>query len=149
MRKHSKFICTIHVLLCVGLLMVGCNRNDSNTTTDASQNINELNLENVYVDIATDDNGFYSLLANVNLYSDEGGIYSFYITDPRVLAFNVSDSYIGGVCLINGMDIETLLDRLNAMSEDIESGDKDSALEKLKEIVDFLNEQAILDYCPT
>lgn len=149
MRIHSKIICAALALLCACLLLVGCSRNDSSTTADLPQSINELNLENICVDIATDNNGFYSLIANVNLCSGESGIYSLYITDPRVLAFNVSDSYIGGVCLINGMDIETLLDRLNTMSEDIESGDKNSALEKLKEVVDFLSDQAVYDYCPT
>lgn len=150
MKKHSKIICAALVLLCACLLLVGCSsRNDSSTATDLPQDINELYLENVCVDIASNDNGFYSLFANVNLYGDENGIYSLYITNPIVLSFNVSDSYIGGVCLINGVDIETLLDRLNTMSEDIESGDKNSALEKLKEVVDFLSEQAVYDYCPT
>lgn len=103
--------------------------------------------EQICVDIATKGDGYYSTFSDVTIayYKDE--ISYILIENPTLLAFKVSDQYEGGVCLIDGVELEqmiqSLIDAKNALDE------TDAANIYIDIVLEILQSKGIYDYCPT
>jgi len=145
----------ISILMCIVLCFAfaGCSgkTDDTNTTVEETEYspYSEEKYERIMVDFATNDNGFYSLYADVTLGYYENELAEVFIENPALLAFKVSDIYSGGVCLIDGVDITLLINKLNLAQEAINNNDLESAKEYIANVLEFIKNQPIYDYCPT
>lgn len=71
--------------------------------------------EMVCVGVEVGEQGYYSLLADVELDYYDGKVSAVYIIDPALLAFSVSERWAGGVCLMSGEDMAELMTLLHEM----------------------------------
>ena len=76
--------------------------------------------KHVYVDVATNTNGFYALMteeATVE-FDENGELLSVYAEDAYVVAFKVSDIWEGGIYIYSGEEMQSILDSLKAIAGD-------------------------------
>lgn len=94
--------------------------------------------DSVCVDVSVHEDGFYSLISNVEIHYYDGGIGYISINDPTLLAFQVSSIYKGGVWMLDLDEGQTIMDELTDVSETLkEQGDSELAgqIENLIEIM--------------
>lgn len=105
--------------------------------------------ERICVDIATKDGGFYSTFSDVTIIYYDNVAYNVRISDPTLLAFKVSDTYDGGVCLIDGAEIEQVIQQLTDAKSALDEMDTETASDYIEIILELLRSKAVYDYCPT
>ena len=97
----------------------------------------ELSAETVCVDVTANEDGYYSLFADVTVdFGDDGQIQTVSIEDTTLLAFQVSSCYPGGAYIYTGKDMRQLIERLESAASAAGDGEtKDliqSVIEELK-----------------
>lgn len=75
----------------------------------------DVTCEAVCVGVEVGEQGYYSLLADVELHYYDGEVSAVYVIDPTLLAFSVSERWAGGVCLMSGEDMAELMTLLHEM----------------------------------
>ena len=106
--------------------------------TGAYENDHTETYDSVCVDVSAHEDGFYSLISNVEIHYYDGGIGYISINDPTLLAFQVSSMYKGGVWMLDLDEGQTIMDELTNVSETLkEQGDSELAgkIENLIEIM--------------
>ena len=94
--------------------------------------------DSVCVDVSAHEDGFYSLISNVEIHYYDGGIGYISINDPTLLAFQVPSMYKGGVWMLDLDEGQTIMDELTNVSKTLkEQGDSELAgkIENLIEIM--------------
>jgi len=152
-----KKIIAILICLCLCVSFAGCtNRStlsESVDTTDALETSGRVtekeneHYEQVCVDIATKGNGCYSTFSDVTISYYEDKVSYILIKNPTLLAFQVSDQYEGGVCLIDGVELERMIQSLINAKDALSETDAASAYIDI--VLEILQSKGIYDYCPT
>lgn len=143
-----KKIIAVLICLCLCASFSGCS--SKNTPSDAeTENKEDDYYENICVDITTEGDGFYSTFADVTVVYHGNGVSYIVVENPTVLAFKVSDKYDGGVCLIDGAEIEQMIHSLTAAMDSLGEDDTGTASYYISILLELLNQKAIYDYCPT
>uniref|UniRef100_A0AAU8AXS5 Uncharacterized protein n=1 Tax=Dulem virus 37 TaxID=3145755 RepID=A0AAU8AXS5_9CAUD len=132
MKKILAFIIT----MLLAILFSGCvSQSEADGTAEAFVPTGELSAQNVIIDIANDNNGYYELMADVTVSFDDDGMITWVAAeDAVVLAFQVSDYYEGGVYVYSGTEMDELLSALKAIAENADSNDA----EDLQDIIERL-----------
>lgn len=152
-----KKVIAILICICLCISFAGCaNRSTLSESVEiadvpeTSEQVTEKEdeyYEQVCVDIATEGNGCYSTFSDVTIAYYEDKVSYILIENPTLLAFQVSDRYEGSVCLIDGVELEqmiqSLIDAKNALSE------TDVASAYIDIVLEILQSKGIYDYCPT
>lgn len=89
MRKIIAFIAAL--LMVLPLSACGTSAADDHTET----------YDSVCVDVSAHEDGFYSLMSNVEIHYYDGGMGYISINDPTLLAFQVSSMDKGGVWMLD------------------------------------------------
>ncbi len=98
------------------------------------------NAEHICVDIAVNQSGFYSLFADAELQYHDGEIDCIYITNPALLAFQVSEQFGGGVYLLNLDEGEYIVDALTEIANTMKGKGEDNLAEQLEYIINTITE---------
>ena len=69
-------------------------------------------LGQVCVDIETNANGHYMLYADVSIDYEDDSPPHVTLDNPILLAYNIPDKYVDGVCLLSGQDISDMIEHL-------------------------------------
>lgn len=86
--------------------------------------------DSVCVDVSAHEDGFYSLMSNVEIHYYDGDVRSISVNDPTLLAFQVSSMHKGGVWILDLDEGQTMMDELTDVSETLkEQGDSGLAAE--------------------
>lgn len=122
------------VMVCA---VAGCSQQPEEGTVEAFVPTGELSAETVCVDVTANEDGYYSLFADVTVdFGDDGQIQTVSIEDTTLLAFQVSSSYPGGAYIYTGEDMRQLIERLESVASAAGDGEtKDliqSVVEELK-----------------
>lgn len=81
----------------------------------------DVTSEMVLVGVKVGEQGYYSLLSDVEISYDDGRVSYVYVIDPTLLAFSVSEGWAGGVCLMSGEDMAELMTLLHEMLQTYQS----------------------------
>lgn len=117
--------------------VAGCSKQPEEGTVEAFVPTGEISAETVCVDVTANEDGYYSLFADVTVdFGDDGQIQTVSIEDTTLLAFQVSSRYPGGAYIYTGEDMKQLIERLeSAVSTADDSETKDlieSVIEELE-----------------
>lgn len=117
--------------------VAGCSQQPEEGTVEAFVPTGELSAETVCVDVTANEDGYYSLFADVTVdFGDDGQIQTVSIEDTTLLAFQVSSCYPGGAYIYTGEDMRQLIERLESAASAAGDGEtKDliqSVIEELK-----------------
>lgn len=100
--------------------------------------------EKVCVDIANNDGGYYCMWADVDIsYDTNGDIYGIFLDDPALLAFQVSNTFEGGVGVMNGVDVEKVIAILENYIDD-SNMTGDAQIEYLYEILEIMKDVPVI-----
>ncbi len=90
------------------------------------------------VDIGTDNGGSYCMWSDADIsYDADGNVYAIYLYDPTLLAFQVSDTFEGGVGVMDGVDVEKVLAILeNYIDQKNMTGD--APIEDIYEVLEIM-----------
>lgn len=153
-----KKMIAILVCLCLCVSITGCvyrnapseitTNTDIPETSEQSTEKEDEYYERICVDISTKGDGFYSTFSDVEIHYYEDDISYILIDNPTLLAFKVSDQYEGGVCLIDGVEVEQMIQNL-IDAKDALGGSDTEVVSYIDIVLEILQSKGIYDYCPT
>ena len=73
--------------------------------------------DNVGVNVGVNEDGFYNLMSEMEIHYYDDHISYITVNDPKLLAFQVSSKYKGGVWVMNLEDGQKTINELTAASE--------------------------------
>lgn len=152
-----KKIIAILICLCLCVSFAGCaNKStpsentdivDAHETSESVTKKEDEHYKQVCVDITTKGNGCYSTFSDVKIAYYKDKVSYILIENPTLLAFQVSDRYDGGVCLIDGVELEQMIQSLIDAKDTLNETDAASAYIDI--VLEILQSKGIYDYCPT
>ena len=145
----KKLLALLLVLLMFGLSACGSPAANAPDTDTDSQETVEVKAENVPVGLVVNEDGYYSLYADVSAMMQDGEMTSLEITNTVLLAFQVSSLYGGGVYPLPLEDGEYIIDALTEISAQLrEKGEADMA-EQLEYVLKLVIESGPLTQAST
>lgn len=123
------YILTV-VLLLIALVVTACGQKPAEAK---SPERNTEVWQNVLVGISVGETGYYSTqtkCAELSYY--DGKLTVIEITDPTLLAFQVSEYWFGGVRLYHNNSIESVIDELKRLNETYQSEDLQDIIDELE-----------------
>ena len=95
--------------------LAGCSQQPEEGTVEAFVPTGEISAETVCVDVTANEDGYYSLFADVTVdFGDDGQIQTVSIEDTTLLAFKVSSRCPGGAYIYTGEDMQRLIEQLGS-----------------------------------
>lgn len=94
------------ITLAMAATLAGCGQQPEEGTVEAFVPTGEISAESVSLDMTLNEDGYYSMFADVTVdFGDDGLIQAVEVDNTALLAFKVSSYYPGGVYLYAGEDI--------------------------------------------
>lgn len=101
------------ITLAMAATLTGCGQQPEEGTVEAFVPTGEISAESVSLDMTLNEDGYYSMFADVTVdFGDDGLIQAVEVDNTALLAFKVSSYYPGGVYLYAGEDMQELIARL-------------------------------------
>lgn len=95
--------------------------------------------DRIYLDIGTNNDGYYSLVGEAEIHQDEeNNINSIYINNPILLAFSVSSEHNGGVWIVDLDEGEKMIKNLEEVSYELKASENKELYEKIMESIQIL-----------
>ena len=97
------------ITLAMAATLAGCGQQPEEGTVEAFVPTGEISAESVSLDMTLNEDGYYSMFADVTVdFGDDGLIQAVEVDNTALLAFKVSSYYPGGVYLYAGEDMQGL-----------------------------------------
>ena len=101
------------ITLAMAATLAGCGQRPEEGTVEAFVPTGEISAESVCLDMTLNEDGYYSMFADVTVdFGDDGPIQAVEVDNTALLAFKVSSYYPGGIYLYAGEDMQELIARL-------------------------------------
>ena len=101
------------ITLAMAATLAGGGQQPEEGTVEAFVPTGEISAESVSLDMTLNEDGYYSMFADVTVdFGDDGLIQAVEVDNTALLAFKVSSYYPGGVYLYAGEDMQELIARL-------------------------------------
>ncbi|MGN0274259.1 MAG: hypothetical protein ACI4DT_05670 [Chordicoccus sp.] len=112
-------------------------------TADVGDTILRFHQSEIYdgvcVDINTPEDGFYSLLSDIEIHFDENSIEYLSITNPMLLGFQVSSAHNGGVWLMDLAEGQNALNELSDVAASLRNSKENDLAERIENVIDILS----------
>lgn len=107
----------------------------SDNSSAAPDNENDV-ADNIVVGISVGEDGYYCLMADVELGYYEGDIVEIGITDPALLSFQVSENFDYGVYIFSLTEGDAILETLAEVMQELESTGQNELAARIRLILD-------------
>lgn len=129
----KKLLSIIIALFCI-ITLSSCGQTETQQETRADEK-----YENVCVDIGVNEDGYYGLMADVEIHRDTDGELGYiYIENPALLAFCVSSKWDGGVYILKQTEGNEIIDTLTEIAETLETAGNSELADQLNEVISTL-----------
>lgn len=95
------------------------------------------NYENMCVDIKINEDGFYSLMSNVQVHYVNGEIDYLSLDEPTLLSFVISSQYNHALWLLDKNEGEKIINNLTELKNELEKQGDDEQAIKIKNIIEY------------
>lgn len=139
------------LLLAIGFLLTAsaCSSNTLSTVSSVEPSQPEENLleeqadqaemqeyEHVLVGIHVNEDGYYSLMSDIEVGFGENGVEDILIEDPVLLGFSVSSAYQGGVWVLNMEQGEEIISNLEEIQATLSQNGNTELAEKIRAVME-------------
>ena len=138
-----KRIIAILMALVLTVLLAACGGESEQPDKDIVEE-----YKSAVVDISDADNGFFNTMADVELHYYAGELSYILVKEPTLLAFKVSDEWVGGMCVYSGEQICDILQMLVELEASF-MDDEDARLDDVELIIDKLESMLLLTEAST
>lgn len=138
-----KRIIAILMALVLAVLLAACGGESEQPDKDIVEE-----YKSIVVDISDADNGFFNTMADVELHYYAGELSYILVKEPTLLAFKVSDEWVGGMCVYSGEQICDILQMLVELEASF-IDDEDARLDDVELIIDKLESMLLLTEAST
>jgi len=138
-----KRVIALFMAVVLTVLLAACGGESPKPNEDYTEEV-----KSVVVDISDADNGYFDTVADVELHYHNGELSYILVNEPTMLAFEVSDEWVGGMCVYSGEQISEVLQMLVEI-EARHMEDGDTMLDTLEQIIEKLEACLLLTQAST